>query len=327
MGIAVSACPYLQYDCLESDQDLDTLGAELNSFSDSRGQPLKFTANYNVANPDFDRMRKDGFGKYHFELFTDSMKRYHRSSDPEKKIKQLVDSNIWCPQSHGREHINVSRWLSALKIPNSEVRAAADADVYGVSRQCAPSLSASILAAFDSDSAAEVVQHEETLRSGLEIFRQIFGFSSASFIAPNYIFPERLLATLADQGVLGVQGLHLSRGPVYPSESLRIRRTGDFEHHGLLKLVRNVQFEPSLNPRTDIVDNALRAVEKAFNRNKPAIICSHRINYMGGVDPSNRERGVASLRTLIKRTQARWPEVEFVSSPELINAITAERLV
>ncbi|MEX0450071.1 hypothetical protein V6X63_09965 [Spiribacter sp. 221] len=325
IGIEVAACPYLQFDCLEGDRDLDALGSELTSFVDSRGQPLTFTANYNVANPNFDRMREAQFWEYHFEPFTDSIKRYQRSLDPKNKIKQLVDSDIWCPQSHGREHINLPRWLSALQMPNSEVRAAAEVNVYGLSRQSAPSLTASIGAAFDADSADEVVQHIDTLRSGLEIFRRIFGFSSTSFIAPCYVLPSRLLATLTDCGVLGMQGLHLSVGPVYPPEMTRIRRTGEFGHHQPLSLVRNVRFEPSLNPRSDVVDNALRDIEKAFTRKKPAIICSHRVNYMGGVDPDNRGRGLYSLKTLISRVQARWPEVEFMSTPELINVITADR--
>lgn len=61
----------------------------------------------------------------------------------------------------------------------------------------------------------------------------------------------------------------------------------------------------------------LKHIDIAFKWNKPAVISIHRLNFMGGLDVTNFERGLKHLSTLLKEIVKRWPDVEFMASEEL----------
>jgi len=67
----------------------------------------------------------------------------------------------------------------------------------------------------------------------------------------------------------------------------------------------------------DWVNSCLNDIDMAFRWNKPAIISSHRVNYIGALDPGNRENGLSQLKQLLKEVVSRWPDVEFMTSAEL----------
>ena len=55
----------------------------------------------------------------------------------------------------------------------------------------------------------------------------------------------------------------------------------------------------------------------AFCFHKPAVISSHRVNYIGALDVANRTRGLQQLRLLLSKILKTWPDVEFMSSVDL----------
>ncbi len=66
-----------------------------------------------------------------------------------------------------------------------------------------------------------------------------------------------------------------------------VRKNSD----GLRYLTRNSFFEPS-QAGSDWVNNCLNDIANAFKWNKPAVISSHRVNYIGSLFPENRENGL-----------------------------------
>ena len=50
---------------------------------------------------------------------------------------------------------------------------------------------------------------------------------------------------------------------------------------------------------------------------KPAIISSHRLNYVGFIDEKNRDSTLKLLDEILKRVLKKWPEVEFFNSADL----------
>jgi hypothetical protein len=85
---------------------------------------------------------------------------------------------------------------------------------------------------------------------------------------------------------------------------------------GQIYLTRNCFFEPS-QPGRDWVDSCLNDIRIAFRCRKPAVISSHRVNYIGALDPKNRESGLRQLSALLKSILQQWPDVEFMTSDEL----------
>lgn len=60
-------------------------------------------------------------------------------------------------------------------------------------------------------------------------------------------------------------------------------------------------------------------IRTAFMYQKPAVICTHRINYIGGILAANRDRGLRDLKRLLATITKKWPDVRFISSDQLID--------
>ena len=86
---------------------------------------------------------------------------------------------------------------------------------------------------------------------------------------------------------------------------------------GQIYLNRNVDFELSQNPHRDNIDLAMSQIATAFRWHKPATISMHRLNFVGVLNPSNRDANLKQLRELFKRVQQKWPDVEFLTSDQL----------
>ena len=66
-----------------------------------------------------------------------------------------------------------------------------------------------------------------------------------------------------------------------------------------IDLVRNCVFEPSLSTSDfDDVGSCLKQISNSFLFRKPAIITTHRINFIGVIDEDNRDRNIISLGTI-----------------------------
>ena len=90
-------------------------------------------------------------------------------------------------------------------------------------------------------------------------------------------------------------------------------------------MVRNCFFEPSLTKNFKVEDT-LKEIEISFRWKKPAIICSHRLNYIGYLDKKNRDRNLEYLNNLLNTILVRWPEVEFMTSVELGEIIEKSKI-
>jgi hypothetical protein len=87
---------------------------------------------------------------------------------------------------------------------------------------------------------------------------------------------------------------------------------------GLRFNIRNTHFEPVLNENKDWINRCLQDISNAFLFNKPAIISSHRINYISSISEQNGKKGLADLKKLLKEILKRWPDIEFVSTADLL---------
>lgn len=160
---------------------------------------------------------------------------------------------------------------------------------------------------------------ERIIEEGLILFRELFGFSSQSFIAPNYKWDPGLELVLSSNDVRYIQGSRYQYIPKSNFSGLKQKYHFLGENNKLkqIYLTRNVYFEPTLFNSSDCVASTLRQLDIAFKLRKPAIICSHRINYIGYIDQGNRDRNLILLRRLLRSIMQRWPEVEFMTTVEL----------
>lgn len=325
LGARVDRCHYMRYDHFETEDDLTGLFEVLASVNDQHDRPALITANCLSANPDFDSIKDAGFKAYYPEPSVVTASRIHGAERNMDLWREAIRTKLCEPQSHGREHLNVPRWLEALQSGTDEITLAAfNYRMFGVSAHIVPELRGSFQAAFDTSGVNKIYNHEPIVREALVGFEKMFDFRSRSFISPNYVWSDPIETMLATNGVQYIQS---SRAQLYPSEYRQTRRVrrrflGAENQLGQRYLVRNVEFEPSSNPALDWQDYALRQINLAFRLRKPAVITTHRVNYIGRLNSANRDRGLRDLREVLRNTVRRWPEVEFMSTTELGDVVS-----
>lgn len=319
-SIKVNHCPYNRYDSLASEEDLEALFGLLKKLKDKNGNHPVITANTVVANPDFEKIRESGFEAYYYENFTETLNKYPNHSKSFDLWKQGIESKVFFPQFHGREHLNIKTWLMHLRNNHGLFRKAFDHGFWGLGPEIVGKQNINIQAAFDTLDRADISNQKEIIKDGLRLFEQIFGFQSRSFIANNFIWDSALNQTLSENGVHFLQGMKYQKLPKYQNKRRGMVRhyLGEKYNSGQIQLIRNCVFEPSQYPKNyDSTGRCLKDIETAFFWKKPAIISSHRLNYIGFIDPNNRKENLSMANDLFSQILKRWPDVEFLTSVQL----------
>ena len=313
---------YNENDSLATKEDLSLLFDVLSGYKDCQENSPVITANTCVANPDFEKIKASDFSTYFYEPFTTTLERYPNCSFD--SWKEGMAAHVFVPQFHGREHLNVEKWMSELRKGNPELKTCFDLQTWGVRYN---NLQENVLGEFLVNSNQSIELQKVALKEGMQLFKEIFGYVSKSFIAPCYIWNPELNEALKQLGVDVLQGgyfQHLSKeGRIIDTSYHYMGQKNDL---GQVYLVRNCLFEPTQDHRLN-KEHCLKGIEKAFRLKKPAIISTHRLNFIGAIRPENRDNNLRQFSDLLKAITMRWPDVEFMSSDELGDYINDSSLL
>lgn len=312
---------YDRYDTLASNQDLEMLIEVLSSVSDMNGNPAKITLNYIMANPDFDKIKESGFTEYHYELFTETLKRYPNHNKSFDLVKEGTKQKMFQPQFHGREHLNIQMWLNALRKDYIGVRESFNSKVFSnLVRTTKLDKRYRFLEAYNVNAKKEYKFIQKSIQEGLKLFEDVFGFKSESIIAPTYLWDPLVEEFALNEGVRIIQGGLFQKYSEYykkkEGKQGQFHYLGEKNSNNQVYLIRNSYFEPSQNSKLGY-DRCLKDIEIAFKLKKPAIISSHRLNFIGELNNENRNKNLKQLIILLKEIINKYPDVEFMSSDEL----------
>lgn len=319
-GIRVDRDPYCRYDNLATKHDLENLFEVLQSVKDKNGQPAVITANTLSANPVFDKIKESDFSQYYFEPFTETLKRDAAHADAFEMWKEGMAAGVFQPQSHGREHLYVKKWLQTLRNGEPLTRAAFDLGTWGLTDLVDTSIKEYYMGAFNSGLDADIKEFEIIIDDALRMFNEIYGFESKSFIVPTYEWHPKIEQILKQKGVRYLQAAFDQKVPLGDDERviwLKRGFQGTLTRAGLIRLFRNCHFEPSVRPEVDYLSDCLKRIEIAFKWDKAANICAHRVNFIGSIDSKNTDRNLPEFKRLLQEIVKRWPDVEFVTSDQL----------
>ena len=318
-GYPVDRCPYNRNDSLASNADMERLMEVLDSVRDRNGNPPVMTANNIVANPDFRKIREDSFDRYHYEPYTVTLERYPDHDRTFALQKEAFELGLFHPQLHGREHLHVPHWLEALQTGERRVLDAFDEGMFTVRNDGRSSCRTEYLDGFGMYDPQQVAELEKVIREAADLFSEIWGTRSQSVIAPCYTWRPEVEYFFHLCGISYIQSGRVQRVPQSRFGKMKFVRhyLGQRTKHGLRYLLRNALFEPSANPELDWVNSCLNEIKNAFWWGKPAIISTHRVNYIGFINPANSDRNLPLLRDLLHKIVLAWPEVEFMSSDRL----------
>jgi hypothetical protein len=316
--------PYLKYDSLASETDLEKLFEVLKSVKDINGHHAVITANSVMTNPDFELIKKSNYSKYYYEPFTETLKKYPNHNNSFKLWKEGMSDGIFHPQFHGREHLNVERWMQGLQSDDKDLRTAFDNKMISIS-SIPSAMKFDYLESWDYFSEEGKANLTQIVTEGLDIFERLFGYRSLSFIANCYIWDEEIERVLNNLGVRYIQGIPFQFMPRLDGEKHTLKKKyhyiGQQNSQNQYYLVRNVHFEPSVSFKNNSVNEALQKIGTAFFFNKPAIISTHRLNFIGEIDMENRDSNLKLFAELLTEIVKKWPNVEFMTSDDLGEAM------
>jgi len=305
-------------DALETEEDLEMLFEVLKSIRDSRGMPACMTAYMVVANPDFHKIKESNYTKYYYEPVTSTLNKYYGRINVPQLWKKGIEQGVFITQFHAREHIRWWDWLRSLQKGSFEALETFNLGMCGVPFAVSKEKKSHYVGLYSDRKklADSGVSLEELIKGGIKLFNKIFGFNPVSTVAPNCYWNDYAESIWSECGIRYIQG-----GPVkYVDGPDGIKKKfvylGERNSFGSIYLIRNCSFEPSRNKRFN-AEYCLKQIQLAFKLHKPAVISTHRVNYIGAIDSRNRERGLNELMHLLKKITEKWRDVIFLSTPEL----------
>jgi hypothetical protein len=224
-GIQVDSCPYNVNDSLENLEDISRLDDFCKKFRDKNGNFLKITANFIMANPDFESIKSSSFQRYSYNRIDETYIEHQGNLDTLYSIKEAYQNGTFIPQLHGREHLQVNHWLRALRNGNNETLLAFQNGIFGHPSVYGKSSGIHFLSAFHISNKEDLEFTSNAVLDAAIIFEETFGFKFTTFIAPRYIWPLELEGYFKNAGIMSLQGTQVQLIPqLNNSNELRLRK-------------------------------------------------------------------------------------------------------
>lgn len=325
-GIRVDQNNFDRCDCLESVTDLESLYAVLEKFTDRTGRHPVVTAYCVVANPNFEKIESKGRKEYVYETVLDTYARNPQNGDVKSTIQKGMKQRIFVPQYHGREHIHVKRWMEAIN-SNYEKEQIAFSKKAIISSEIEGSQTIfphDYFKGFDFYTADEKKEIERIHFEGLSVFEEIYQMPSISFVAQGSVFDDHLLDGLSKRGVRLISGQQLVPNGQHPYKTVN-KYWGAKNQFSQLIWRRNCLFEPGRNQNMEWVRKCLEDMKIAFRWGKPAVISAHRQNFTGSIFEGNRINSLNKLQELLDASLKIWPDIEFISTPDLADIMLSDK--
>ena len=154
----------------------------------------------------------------------------------------------------------------------------------------------------------------EAVADEIELFRCCFGMDPKVAVPPTFVWDDNVERAY---GSMGVEVL-ITPGRRYPGrkgdgalmDSDKQYVNGQLVRGKMKALVRDLYFEPALGHRGDKV---LEKISWKWSRREPALIETHRFNYLG----EHARASLDALERLLEGVMEKFPAVRFMSSREL----------
>ncbi|MCF8427104.1 MAG: hypothetical protein K9H61_02925 [Bacteroidia bacterium] len=311
--------PFSTFDCLESANDYESLFEVLKNHKDDHDKHPVLTANMVMANPDFEKIKANQFQSFYSESFAKTYETYYPNQQTFEALQKGIEQKLVFPQFHAREHLNALQWLKRLQSGDKRFLIAFDVNCFAIDDLAKGNNRVNLMASYDYQNEEELDFVKESINEGLQLFEQTFGFGSKTTIAPCYVWNDHIENVLNQSGVKSLQSSYIQQKNRSGRHERVWQKMGSSNQFQQKYFVRNVLFETALSHKANWVEKALESISIAFFWGKPAIIGSHRINYVSGLSLENRENSLSQLDELLKRVIIKWPDIKFINSKQLFD--------
>jgi hypothetical protein len=308
---------------LEDPDDMERLFRVLERYKGRDGRPARFQANYVMANPSA-KVVNGSLAKYQMVSLPEVPEGWAKR-DIIEKSKEGVRRGVWHREFHGYAHVNYRRHEADLR--NGEGNAYPREfrkEWYCWMKSNQPKFS-SVQEYYNElgewSSNLSYGEQLRDIREGLAIFKSVFGENPRSVVAPFYIWQGKTERALGKMDVRVIQGKNRQYnvlGMRNRADSLDERiadnlwphAMGNFNRKWRIRyLHRNVDFEPGENPSAWF--RAYEEIRAAWRRGEPAIVSTHRINYVD-FEKQTVEANLEQLDRLLACIRQNDPEAVYL---------------
>jgi hypothetical protein len=279
---------------LEDSAQLGRLGRVLMRHRDLDGLPPVLQPNYILSALSYDQATEDS-GRWRRFNLPDLPPRYGRAGLWEM-VAALQEAGVWHPELHGRYHYDPQRRQRAVQDNPTARRAAARGILIfpGSSR------------ALELDPRRGRQSLAADLDTMMSIFAGLFGRAPVSVVAPDYSWTAMSEELWQSSGLRVVQAKRQQRRPqgsdgrpLTRAVKVLARAWDRFARPDLVYLERNCDLEPSQADgwRAEAAV-CLDQIEAVWRGGEPAIVETHRVNYVH-LDGARAERGRRALAALL----------------------------
>lgn len=313
-----------KFDTLESREDLESLFDVLCSVKDKNGNYAVFTPYAVPCNLDFESVINNNYS----QVITEQLPlTYQKLSGRYPKIyegawdlwKDGIKMKIFMPQFHGREHFNFKTIQNRLNESDNElIIAIKNRSLTGLTHTENES---PFTVAFAYQDFNENIELSHILEDGLKKFEETFGYKATAFMPPSATISACHHQLLSTCGIKSLDTFAY-KSHSYDKNNFKkeLRWTGkQVQNFDMAFIVRNAVFEPSHD--LDALEKCKSMIEAAFRMRKPAIVSSHRINFVGLIDEKIRINSLNQLKKLLQWVVKRYPDVEFINVDNLQKVI------
>lgn len=290
-------------DALETIEDMNIMFDLFDNYKNKFKQNPKITANFITHNIDHSSPEK-----LIFKPFSEG---YNFADNTIfKKYTEGIEKGFFKPQLHGFCHFDTN--LLAADFHSNDFQNNLKLGFATAKTTIKSHLSLYRAECFDNN-------FEQNINQAAEIFKTVFGYYSASFIPPNYMYLNKLNPILYKNHIKSLQ-----------AASHFVNKKGNNSINPYFRY-KNEIFYSGRNARLDthhdynyLADNCIKQIENAFLHQVPAIIDIHRVNFSGKYNPETRLKTIEELDKILKYLDKNHPESIFISSDELIATLKNE---
>ena len=288
-GIAPGSFPEVYWSStLEDSTMVADLCLVMSRVQGRDGLPAVFQPNYVMSGLGW--LGNGGDGAWHRFDLPDLDPRYHRPG-LWRAVGEGIHSGVWYPEFHATWHYDPALRKAAALQPGDAAKATGRGIMLFPGSERARELG---LWRESADLTGE-------LDHSLEVFQRIFGRLPGSVIAPDYTWSARHEDLWESRGLRVIQAKREQRNPEWGGSLIgRLakawgRSLERVDHPDRTYLERNCRFEPvQTEDPAAVVSACLEETRQAWRRSEPAIVETHRINFVH-TDPAVVETGLNSL--------------------------------
>lgn len=300
----------------EHGEALQRLIRLLSAYQDSQGRHPLVTLGIILAVPDTEKYRAHP-GVYRRITLADRAFFGLRNL-----MQEGAEAGVFALQLHGMEHY----WPPAL-IKAAQAQSKVEGWLMQDRIPCAESLPAHLQSRWIDGATlpAKPVAPDDILAAAIDevdCFGEIFGIKPQVAVPPTFCWNETVERGWYQAGIRFV----VTPGQRYESRDERGRlvvaggrlHNGRRSASGIVYAVRDDYFEPSFG---HTADRALAALESKMALRRPCLLEMHRFNFVS--DSEDQDRALAELESLLERALEEYPEIRFLSTESLMQALLA----